>query len=165
MTVADIPAVVELENRSTDERWTAGAYEHEITNNKSAHYLLLEGEDGAVLGFGGLWLQFDQAHIVTVVVAPELRRQGYGQRLVLALLALAEKEAMDDCTLEVRKSNEPARALYRGLGFFEVGIRKGYYLDNKEDAVIMTTEPFATEGYRRRISEVTGVPLVPTGGD
>lgn len=165
MTVADVPGVVELERRSTTEGWTATAYEHELTNNHAARYLVLEGEGGRVTGFAGLWLQFDQAHIVTVVVAPEERRQRLGQRLVVALLEIAQREGMDDCTLEVRKSNEPARALYRGLGFFEVGLRKGYYLDNNEDAIIMTTEPFTSESYRRRIAEATGVPPVPTGGD
>lgn len=164
MVLADVPAVVALEHRSTDEGWTASAYENELTNNKAARYFVLE-IDGEIVGFAGLWLQFDQAHIVTIAVAPELRRSGHGLRLVLSLLDLAEREGMDDCTLEVRKSNEAARALYRRLGFFEVGLRKAYYLDNREDAVIMTTEPFASDGYRRRIEAVTGVPAIPTGGD
>lgn len=165
MVLADVPAVVTLERRSTEEGWTAAAYENELTNNKAARYFVLETSAGEITGFAGLWLQFDQAHIVTIAVAPELRRSGHGLRLVLSLLDLAEREGMDDCTLEVRKSNDAARALYRRLGFFEVGLRKAYYLDNKEDAIIMTTEPFSSEGYRRRIEAATGIPAIPTGGD
>jgi ribosomal-protein-alanine N-acetyltransferase len=72
---------------------------------------------------------------------------------VRALLAIARREGMAAATLEVRVSNQPARALYREFGFHEVGVRKRYYSDNKEDAVIMTTEEFESEGFRRKLAE------------
>jgi ribosomal-protein-alanine N-acetyltransferase len=153
MTLDDIPAVVALEGRAMNEGWHPGAYAHELEHNGAARYLVAESE-GVVAGFAGLWLQFDQAHVVTVAVEPAMQRKGIGSLLVLALLSVAEEAGMEDATLEVRTSNVAARALYRGFGFFEVGVRKKYYLDNGEDAVIMTTEAIASDGYKRRVAKM-----------
>lgn len=142
MTLDDIPQIVALEARAMNEGWHPGAYEHELKNNGAARYIVGERE-GEIIGFAGLWLQFDQAHVVTVAVDPVHQRQGYGSLLVRELLRIAEDEGMEDATLEVRDSNASARALYRKFGFWEVGVRKRYYLDNHEDAVIMTTKAFA----------------------
>lgn len=142
MTLDDIPQVVALEGRAMSEGWHPGAYAHELEHNGAARYIV-EEYDGALVGFAGLWLQFDQAHVVTVAVDPQKQRNGYGSLLVRELLRIAEDEGMEDATLEVRASNAAARALYAKFGFYEVGIRKQYYLDNKEDAVIMTTKAFA----------------------
>jgi ribosomal-protein-alanine N-acetyltransferase len=127
-----------------NEGWHPGAYEHELQHNGAARYIVGErGEE--LIGFAGLWLQFDQAHVVTVAVDPAHQRLGYGSHLVRELLRIAEDEGMEDATLEVRSSNAAARALYLKFGFYEVGMRKNYYLDNNEDAVIMTTRAFAAK--------------------
>ena len=104
-----------------------------------------------LLGFAGLWLMFDEAHVVTVAVAEADRRHGYGRILVHHLVQLAAELGMTNATLECRLSNTAARALYRDYGFYEVGERKAYYSDNHEDAVIMTTEAFATPAYQQRL--------------
>ena len=143
MTLDDIPQVIALEARAMSEGWHPGAYEHELQHNGAARYIVEERE-GAIVGFAGLWLQFDQAHVVTVAVDPVHQRLGLGSVLVRELLRIAEDEGMEDATLEVRDSNAAARALYRKFGFYEVGVRKKYYLDNHEDAVIMTTKAFAS---------------------
>lgn len=150
MSADDLAAVRALEAASFDATWPATAFEHELTQNPAARYILVE-MDGRVVAFGGLWLQFDQAHVVTVAVDPLMRRGGYGRLAVHALIAVADAFEMEDATLEVRESNEAARALYRVYGFYEVGRRKHYYADNGEDALIMTTEPLRSPAYQVRL--------------
>jgi ribosomal-protein-alanine N-acetyltransferase len=150
MTLADVPAVRAIEQAAFDESWPATTFERELTHNGAARYVVVEDEQG-LRGFGGLWLQFDQAHVVTVAVEPPARRRGIGRLLVHALLSVAAEAGVIDATLEVRASNEPARALYRAYGFYEVGSRHRYYADNGEDAVIMTTEPLASAAFAARM--------------
>lgn len=147
MTVEDLPAVRALEAESFDQSWPATAFEHELSQNPAARYIVVE-QDGVPVAFGGLWLQFDQAHIVTVAVAPPARGRGLGRLAVHALIAVADAFQMADVTLEVRESNAAARGLYRTYGFYEVGRRKRYYADNGEDAIIMTTEPLRSPAAR-----------------
>ncbi len=154
MTLEDLPAVQVVEREAFESGWPATAFEHELTNNGMARYLVLERlspTEPGIIGFAGLWLVVDQAHVVTVAVRPGERRHGYGRVLVQALVELAREHGMNDATLEVRVSNEAARGLYRVYGFHEVGERKRYYADNGEDAVIMTTEGLTTDGYRARL--------------
>lgn len=151
MRPADIPGVVAVERVSFEAHWPATAFEHELRQNPMARYVVLETE-AAIVGFAGLWLMVDEAHIVTVGVPPESRRRGYGRALVHGLVALAAAAGMESATLECRVSNAAARALYRVYGFYEVGERRRYYADNGEDAVIMTTESLASDGYRTRLS-------------
>lgn len=151
MLPADAPRVIELEEAVFSPAWTRTAFERELAGNGMARYILLEDATGELLGFGGLWLMVDEAHVVTVGVWPELRRHGYGRLLVHALVLLAQDCGMLSATLEVRESNAAARALYAAYGFYEVGKRKRYYADNGEDAVIMTTEAFDSAAYQRRL--------------
>lgn len=148
MSDEHVPDVLALETQAFSSGWPSTAFERELQQNKLARYIVLRAP-GRLLGFAGLWLMVEEAHVVTVAVAADAQRQGYGSLLVHGLLRLARREGMRVATLEVRESNVAARALYRDLGFHEVGKRKRYYSDNREDAVIMTTEEFASEGYRR----------------
>jgi ribosomal-protein-alanine N-acetyltransferase len=160
MTPADLPAVAAVERAAFENGWPATAFAHELEQNAMARYLLVElvppgeGQAPVVLGFAGLWLIVDEAHVVTVAVTPPCRRHGLGRLLVHALVTLARDCGMTDATLECRVSNQAARALYRDYGFHEVGLRKHYYADNGEDAVIMTTEAFSSEGYRARLARL-----------
>jgi ribosomal-protein-alanine N-acetyltransferase len=154
MTPGDVPEVLAVEKDAFATRWPPTAFEREITHNQMARYVVLR-EDGRLIGFAGLWLMVDQAHVVTVAVTPDAQRRGYGRLLVYGLLQLAQREGMGSATLEVRESNAAARALYREYGFYEVGVRKRYYADNHEDAVIMTTEDFATERFQLRMGALT----------
>ena len=151
MEERDIDAVTAVERVSFEHGWPLTAFRRELTSNKVARYVVLEaaGERQGIIGFGGLWLQVDEAHVVTVAVHPEVRRSGYGLVVVRALLDVARDEGMDVATLKVRVSNDAARRLYRKCGFYEVGERKRYYTDNGEDAVIMTTESFDSPGFQR----------------
>ncbi|MCC6382095.1 MAG: ribosomal protein S18-alanine N-acetyltransferase [Dehalococcoidia bacterium] len=154
MAERDLGAVAVVERASFANGWPATAFAHELANNGLARYVVLERTDELppqIIGFAGLWLMVDEAHVVTVAVAPAERGKGYGRLLVHALVLLAEAAGMNEATLECRVSNTPARGLYREYGFYEVGTRKAYYADNREDAVIMTTEAFASAPFRTRI--------------
>ena len=100
-----------------------------------------------IAGLVGLWFVLDEAHIVIIGIRPEDRRKGLGELLLIAAIEAAMKQGSRVLTLEVRSSNEAARTLYRKYGFQEVGVRKRYYADNHEDAVIMTTPPVQADGY------------------
>jgi ribosomal-protein-alanine N-acetyltransferase len=101
-----------------------------------------------VAGLVGLWFVLDEAHVVIIGIKPEDRRKGLGELLLIASMEAAIRKGSRVVTLEVRSSNEAARALYGKYGFQEVGVRKRYYADNNEDAVIMTTPPIQNEGYK-----------------
>ena len=113
-----------------------------------------EPEDAPVVGYGGLWLMVDEAHVTSVAVRPEFRGRGLGQLLMLALFELALQKRARWVTLEVRVSNTGAQALYKKLGFREAGIRPRYYTDNNEDAVIMWSEELTTPEFRARHAEL-----------
>jgi ribosomal-protein-alanine N-acetyltransferase len=155
MTPDDVPAVAPIERVAFEAGWPT-TLEHELRANGAARYVVAE-EASVPAAFGGLWLQFDQAHIVTVAVEPGKRRRGFGRLVVHGLIEVAAAMAMHDATLEVRESNAAARALYRTYGFFEVGRRRRYYADNGEDAVIMTSEPLDSRPYRERLARLRGV--------
>src|SRR5664280_74287 len=106
----------------------------------------------AIVGYGGIWLMVDEAHVTTFAVHPQYRRRRIGERLLIALLDLALARGAREATLEVRLSNLPARRLYEKYGFRPVGIRPRYYSDDHEDALIMTTEPLLSPGMRARLT-------------
>jgi ribosomal-protein-alanine N-acetyltransferase len=116
-----------------------------------AHYIVARHGD-RIVGFAGVWLMVDEAHITTFAVRKTWRRQGVGERLLIALLALAEARGAREATLEVRPSNHPARRLYEKYGFAPVGVRPRYYSDDNEDALIMTTDRLDGRQMRDRLA-------------
>lgn len=110
--------------------------------------------DEIIAGFLGLWFMVDEAHIVTVAVRPDLRRRGIGELLVAEALELARARGCAFVTLECRVSNFSAQQLYFKYGFVRAGIRKRYYTDNGEDALIMTTPPFTDPAFHARLHEL-----------
>ena len=101
-----------------------------------------------IVGFVGVWLTPDEAHIVTIAVRESHRGRGIGELLLIAAIALATLNDREVVTLEVRASNQAAQALYEKYGFRKVGVRPRYYSDNHEDAVRMTTEPIRSASYQ-----------------
>ena len=97
-----------------------------------------------ILGYGGFWIMAGEAHVSTLAVRPDHRRRGIGELLLVAMMDRAVERNAEVVTLEVRVSNVAAQNLYRKYGFHQVGLRKGYYSDNRENALIMTTEPIAS---------------------
>ena len=156
MTAEDLPAVQLIERASFTTPWPPQAYRQELESNRLAHYLVaLIGDQ--VVGYGGIWLMVDEAHVTTFAVHPAYRRRRIGERMLIALLDMAKDRQAREATLEVRLSNLAARRLYEKYGFRPVGIRPRYYSDNQEDALIMTTEPLATPEMRERIARLRAV--------
>jgi [ribosomal protein S18]-alanine N-acetyltransferase len=138
MGTDDVAAVHEIERLSFRTPWPAYAFEQELRGNRLARYLVARAGD-RVVGFAGVWLMVDDAHITTFGVHPDWRRQGIGRQLLLNLAELSPAIGARRMTLEVRVSNDAAQALYRSFGFEVVGRRPRYYTDDGEDALIMTT--------------------------
>ena len=107
----------------------------------------------AVIGYGGLWLMVDEAHVTSVAVHPQFRGQGLGELLMLSLMEVALRLDARFVTLEVRVSNAVARKLYEKLGFRQAGIRPRYYTDNNEDAVVMWSDEVRAPPFRERLAE------------
>jgi len=136
MELSDIEDILVVEKLSFSIPWSRDSFEKEIVDNNLATYLVAKVNEKAV-GYIGMWKVLNEGHITNVAVHPEFRHQGIGDQLVSELLSLCEKENIDLVTLEVRKSNQNAIKLYEKHGFVAEGIRKAYYQDNKEDAIIM----------------------------
>jgi [ribosomal protein S18]-alanine N-acetyltransferase len=153
MTVDDLPAVHVIERESFSTPWPSHAYRQELESNRLAHYIVARWGD-EIVGFAGIWLLVDEAHVTTFATRRTWRRQGIGERLLLALLDLAIARGAHEATLEVRPSNTPARRLYEKYGFKLVGVRPRYYSDNNEDALIMTTDSLDGRPMKARIAEL-----------
>lgn len=108
----------------------------------------------ALAGYVGIWFQGDQAHITEIAVRGTLRGRGIGELLLIGTVRVALQQGLDEVTLEARVSNFIAQRLYDKYGFNEVGIRKNYYADNREDAVIMTTDPIHARAYREKFTQL-----------
>ena len=153
MRLEDLDEVQAIEGASFTTPWPENAYRSELMTNRLASYLVAR-VDGRIVGYGGMWLMVDEAHITTFAVHPLWRRQRVGERLLLAFLDLARDRHAREATLEVRLSNLAARRLYEKYGFRPVGLRPRYYSDNNEDALIMTTEPLDDPRVRDRIARL-----------
>jgi len=151
MRLEDLDAVHTIERASFRSPWPPNAYRSELESNRLASYLVARAE-GEIIGFGGMWLMVDEAHITTFAIHPAWRRQRIGERLLLSFLDLALERGAREATLEVRLSNLPARRLYEKYGFRPVGLRPRYYSDDNEDALIMTTEALSEPAMRERVA-------------
>ena len=107
-----------------------------------------------VVGYIAFWMLADEAHITSIAVRQAYRQQGIGELLLISAIDLADTKGASVITLEVRASNLAAQALYAKYGFARVGERRAYYLDNREDAVIMTTDPVASPSYQSRLHQL-----------
>ena len=153
MTMDDVAAVQAVERASFPHPWPGDAFRRELTNNRSARYVVAR-EAGEVVGYAGLWLMVDEAHITTFAVLPEHRRKRIGERLLVRLFEIAEVMGAEWLTLEVRVSNIPAQRLYEKYGFRRAGVRRRYYSDNNEDALIMWTDRIRERAVRDRLAKL-----------
>lgn len=138
MVASDLEVVMELERRAYKTPWSEDLFRRELTHDWSTILLALDPQqDGALLGFVIFWVVHDEIHILNVAVDPVHRRRGVARVLLEELLRRGRGAGLALATLEVRISNEGAIRLYEGQGFHRVGIRKGYYVDEEEDAIVM----------------------------
>jgi [ribosomal protein S18]-alanine N-acetyltransferase len=136
MTVDDLDDVMVVELNSFTVPWSREAFFNELTKNQFAQYLVVE-VDQKVVGYCGVWIIVDEAHITNIALLPEYRGMKLGEALMAKVMELARAMGALRMTLEVRVSNERAQNLYRKFGFEEGAIRKQYYTDNMEDALVM----------------------------
>ncbi|OZB96006.1 ribosomal protein S18-alanine N-acetyltransferase [Paenibacillus sp. XY044] len=141
MTLEDIPAVMVIEHDAFTLPWTEEAFRNELTHNHFARYMMMEW-NGEPVGYAGMWTVIDEAHVTNIAVLSPYRGRKWGERLLLELMKTASQLGMKRMTLEVRVSNRVAQNLYMKMGFEPAGLRKGYYSDNQEDAMIMWAELF-----------------------
>jgi len=150
MTIADIPAVLELERLTYPQPWSEGIFRDEL-NLTDRVYVLAE-RDGQMVGFAGLMLVEYDAHVTTLAVRSEARRGGLGTRLMLHLIEAGLDRGAQNLTLEVRATNAGAQRLYNRFGLVAVGVRKNYYRD--DDAVIMWATDIDQPDYAERLDEI-----------
>ncbi|MBQ7052357.1 MAG: ribosomal protein S18-alanine N-acetyltransferase [Clostridia bacterium] len=136
----DVDSIHEIETLCFAMPWSRESILHDVKENVVARWLVLDSGEGDVLAYAGMWFVLDEAHVCNVAVHPDHRRKGYGRMIFDALVELAQENSMSMMTLEVRRSNTAAQNLYHACGFLDVGYRKRYYEDNKEDALIMYRE-------------------------
>ena len=130
-----IAPILGIESQTNSAPWSERSFRNELDHKHGIFLTAIMG--GEVVGYGGIWLVIDEAHVTTIAVVPAHQRQGIARQLMTELLVRARKAGMKCSTLEARAGNEAAISLYEKLGFSITGRRKGYYPDNKEDAVVM----------------------------
>ncbi|MCM3768169.1 ribosomal protein S18-alanine N-acetyltransferase [Neobacillus niacini] len=136
MREEDLDQIMQVEHASFTVPWSREAFYNELYNNKFAVYLVLE-TDNQVIGYCGVWIVIDEAHVTNIAVLPEYRGKKLGEAMLRKLMSIARERGARSMTLEVRVTNHVAQSLYRKLGFQNGGIRKNYYSDNQEDALVM----------------------------
>lgn len=132
----DIDEILEIEHASFTLPWTKQAFQNEFSANQYAVYVGIE-EEGKIIGYCGVWIIIDEAHITNIAILPQYRGRKLGEALMRKVMQLAVERDVKTMTLEVRVTNQIAQSLYRKLGFQDGGIRKRYYTDNQEDALVM----------------------------
>ncbi len=141
METSDIPRVFEIDKASAALYWPERSYRFEVEENQSSRPFIAADENGTILGFIVFWLIIDEAHLANFAVAPEARCRGIGRALLLHGLKACYDSGARVSFLEVRAGNEPAIHLYETSGYHTEGVRKQYYQDNHEDALLMNLDP------------------------
>jgi ribosomal-protein-alanine N-acetyltransferase len=136
MREEDIDQVLEIEHASFTTPWSREAFYNELNMNKFAIYIVLE-VDKKVVGYCGVWVVIDEAHVTNIAILPEYRGRKLGEALMQQLFDVARTMGAKSMTLEVRVTNYIAQSMYRKFGFQKGGLRKNYYTDNQEDALVM----------------------------
>ncbi|MBV8345307.1 MAG: ribosomal protein S18-alanine N-acetyltransferase [Candidatus Eremiobacteraeota bacterium] len=150
MATSDVAAVTRIERACFSAVWPTDAFYNELSTNKLAHYFVGRYRD-RVVGYGGIWVILEDAHVTTLAVDPEHRGRKFGELLLLRLVDEAIARGAAWMTLEVRESNTVAQRLYRKYGFTTVTMRTGYYSDDNESALIMWAGSLKSELYGNRL--------------
>ncbi|MBI4743264.1 MAG: ribosomal protein S18-alanine N-acetyltransferase [Actinobacteria bacterium] len=153
MECADLINVYAIERSVFSQPWTIGMFVSELRRKDLGIYFVAK-TGKKVIGYGGLITIGDEGHIMNLAVDNKFQNQGVGSLLLLNLINAAVKKGAKRLTLEVRKSNSKAQAFYRKFGFSETGIRKEYYHDNKEDAIILWTDDISSNSYRELLKKL-----------
>jgi ribosomal-protein-alanine N-acetyltransferase len=144
MTAEDIPAVIDLDQRSFSLPWPERSFRFEVTENPASRCWVAE-LDGKIVGMIVVWLIVEEAHVATLATHPDFRRQGIGKQLLAHALRQLLAEGAQSSFLEVRESNVAAQEMYRKFGYVVSGRRRRYYKDNDEDAILMNLDSLKAE--------------------
>ena len=143
-------SVLQIEAQVYPRPWTLGLFLSELNLHTARSYFVARAAN-RVVGYGGIMLSLEDAHITTLAIDPAWQRHKLGQRLMVVLVREAVRRGAKSLTLEVRVSNEAAKALYRRFGLAPAGIRKGYYLESGEDAIVMWAHDIDSDDYSGRL--------------
>jgi ribosomal-protein-alanine N-acetyltransferase len=156
-------SVLQIEAQVYPRPWTLGLFLSELNLHTARSYFVAR-VGTRVVGYGGIMLSLEDAHVTTLAVDPAWQRNKLGQRLMVVLVREAVRRGAKNLTLEVRVSNEAAKGLYRRFGLAPAGLRKGYYLESGEDAIVMWAHDIDDDAYSQRLrrlwDEVPGPTLV-----
>lgn len=147
-------SVLRIEERVSPRPWSQTLFLSELAMAQSRCYVVAR-VGRRVVGFGGLMIVADDAHITTIAVDPEWHRRQIGTRVMLALARAAVARDVRNVTLEVRVGNDSAQGLYQRFGLAPVGVRKGYYQETSEDALVMWVHDIDSERYAARLERLT----------
>ncbi len=140
MEKTDLDGIIAIESEVYGEHhWSKESFLSELSNDLARYFTVFD-ETGNLLGYCGFWQILEEAHITNIAVSKKCRRRHVGEALFVTIVEECYKNMAKYITLEVRISNRPAISLYEKYGFKSLGVRKGYYQDNNEDALIMWTE-------------------------
>jgi ribosomal-protein-alanine N-acetyltransferase len=142
--------VLAIEARVYPRPWSASLFLSELAQRSSRSYLVAR-HDGDVVGYAGMMFTGLEAHITNIAVDPDFHGRKVGSRLMMRLVTEAIARGAKTLSLEVRVSNLPAQSMYGKFGFSVVGVRKGYYIETKEDALVMVVDDATTNEYRLRL--------------
>ena len=131
----DAEGVAAVERESFPTPWSREDFWREASNDFACYIVALE--EAEIIGFGGCWISFEEAQVTNIALTSVQRGRGLGKVLMTRLMCAAAARGAERMTLEVRPSNMPALRLYERLGFTAIGVRKKYYQDNDEDAILM----------------------------
>lgn len=153
--------VLRIDHQVYPRPWSLGLYLGELSTTEGRSYVVAR-QGTQVVGYAGLMVIAGDAHVTTVAVAPAHQRRGLATRLLLVLARDAVALGAERITLEVRASNHHAQRLYSRFGFAPAGVRKAYYVDNREDAVIMWAIDVTSEGYAERLARIEATLPTPS---
>lgn len=148
-----LPAVLRIEGKVYPRPWSAGLFLSELAQKSSRAYVVARNQ-GRVVGYAGVMILGDEGHVTNIAVDPGFHRHKIGLRLMIALADAARERKVRSMTLEVRRANLGAQAMYKKFGFETVGVRKGYYVETGEDAFIMWAEGIWSPEYERRLAQL-----------
>lgn len=149
MMLSDIDAVMEIEPLAFGSHcWSRESFVQELSNDIATYLVAIDEKENKLMGYGGSWIILDEMHITTLGVHPKQRRKNAAEAIILAYIDQAIRNEVKGITLEVRLSNIAAQKLYEKYGFQRQGIRKRYYQDNYEDALLLWTENIQTEIFK-----------------
>ena len=153
MTRDDVENIMQIEESAYGEHhWSKDSFYSELGNNLAYYYVAMD-TSGNYCGYAGSWHILEEAHITTIAVSPNHRRKHIAESLLCTIIDDCYKDGIKYITLEVRVSNEPAIKLYEKYGFTSFGVRKGYYQNNNEDALIMWTENIFWDKFKLKYDE------------